>query len=189
MNIFEHKAKYPIYFTLIIVIFFWIVFYDSIIHENYRAFWIAYINTAIHEWWHMLFFSAYYFFGNMFLYVAWWTILQLLVPTLIMWVFIKQKDFFWVSIMFAILWINLFSVSRYAWDAIKLDNLLLLFLWKATGSDKVGHDWNYMLTETWLLYKTDEISFWIWVSAVICFIIFFLYSTILIINRFRDWEI
>lgn len=183
MFIFQQKSNYPIFFTLPIIIFFSIIFYDCLNSDwNIRAFWIAFINTAIHEWWHILF----SFSWNTFLHIAWWTIMQLLIPILIMIWFIKQRDFFWVSVIFSILSINLFGISFYCLDAIKWTAPLLKLFW-----DRFNyiHDWSYMLIEMWILHKADDISLWIWILAILCYVIFIIYSFILIINRFRDWEL
>ncbi len=179
MSLLIQKSNYSFLFTLPIILFFGYVFCDCIVNKNYWAFWIQSINIAIHEWWHVFF----GFFWNQFLYVAWWTIMQLLVPIFIMIWFIKQKDFFWVSTIFPILWINFFHISLYAWDATKWNLPMLKFFWDWY---EYIHDWNYMLNETWLIHYTDTISFWIWLLAILCFLIFFVYSILLIINRFRD---
>lgn len=178
MFIFRQKSNYPLFFNLAIVIFFGYIFYDLILYQNYWAFWIRSINIAIHEWGH-IFFS---FFWNQFLHVAWWTIMQLFIPIIIMIWFLKQRDFFWVSIMFAILWINLFDIAIYCADAQEWKLPLLMLFWEW---HKYIHDRSYMLIELWILDKADEIWYAIWLSAIVCYMIFFIYSVILIINRFR----
>jgi len=177
--IINQKSNYPLYFTVPIFVIIASIFYDSLVKGNYFANWISTIDTAIHEWWHMLFILLW----NQFITVAWWTFLQLLVPVLILFSFVKQKDYFWVSVVFAWLGINLFSVSQYIWDAIAWKLPLLQFFWDWYN---YIHDWSYMLNKTGLIYKTELISTIVYILAIMFFILFFVYSLILMVNRYLD---
>ncbi|MDD3302877.1 MAG: hypothetical protein PHN31_04920 [Candidatus Gracilibacteria bacterium] len=179
MIIINQKSNYPLYFTVPIFIIIASIFYDSLVKGNYFAYGISTIDTAIHEGGHMLFILL----GNQFITVAGGTFLQLLVPVLILFSFVKQKDYFGVSVVFAWLGINLFSISQYIGDAIVGRLPLLQFF--GDGYNYI-HDWSYMLNETGLIYKTELISTIVFIIAIIFFILFFVYSLILMVNRYLD---
>lgn len=108
------------------------------------------VNLVFHEAGHIVF----SLFGD-FIAVAGGTIMQLLIPVLIILYFeFKQKSFaasiilFWLALSF-------FNVAIYAGDALRQELPLLT-------NDKLDHDWNQMLFTLGWLRQTDLISniFW-----------------------------
>jgi hypothetical protein len=122
------------------------------------------LNLGIHEMGHFLF-----FWTTQFWYVAGGTILQLFIPILTIFLFMKQPDYFGVS--FAGVWLgtNLYYVAMYLGDA--RSQILPLV---SIGGGESKHDWTYLLTETKLILSdkiiASEIRFVaflvIWVSIV-----------------------
>ncbi len=179
---FSKASNYSIFFVLPISLYFWHILYNYFTEFRYTSL-IWNLNFFIHEFWH-IFFSI---FWNKFLIVAWWTLMQLIIPLLVLILFLKQKDYFAVNFSLFWIWVNLLDISIYAWDAIKMD-LPLISIWWWDGWEVI-HDWFYMLTELQLISYTDEISFWIKSVAIFLFLFYFLYTILLVVNRFREWDI
>ena len=170
-------SKYSIFITLPILTYLGSLCYQHMLDRFY--FWILDNgNLLLHEFGHFFF----YMFWNEFLSMAGGTLIQIILPLIMMIVFLLQLDFFWIATSFGWLWTHLFYIEMYASDAIRQD--LPLIWWPGAI-----HDWNYMFTKLWVLEQTYEIVHYFKIAAIICFIICFSYSFILIINRFRRGSI
>lgn len=86
-----------------------------------------------------------------FIHVLGGSLFQILVPFLFAGYFLRRGDPFSFSILLSWVGYNFINVSVYARDAIAM-NLDLL------GGEAVIHDWNYLLTETNLLSKTQQVA-------------------------------
>ena len=107
---------------------------------------IDYVNLAIHEAGHVIFIPFGYF-----LTVSGGTRLQLLIPVVFICYFAFRKENYSASLLVYWLALNLFNISVYASDALKMQLPLL------TG-DKDGHDWNQILFTLNLLRHTQFIG-------------------------------
>ncbi|HUF18423.1 MAG TPA: hypothetical protein VMS12_10310 [Thermoanaerobaculia bacterium] len=99
------------------------------------------VTLAIHEIGHVIF-----GFAPMFFAIAGGTFLQLAAPVATSAIFIRQRDYFGVTVAGFWLSYSLFNVATYAEDA-KFRDLPLVSL----GSGEIIHDWNYMLTSLGML--------------------------------------
>ncbi|MGH8751517.1 MAG: zinc ribbon domain-containing protein [Burkholderiales bacterium] len=99
------------------------------------------LNLGIHEAGHLLL----RFFGFEFLMVAGGTLLQLAAPIISALMFLRQPDYFALSVCGAWLGTNFYNVATYMADARAQE--LPLVGW---GSDII-HDWHYMLPKLHLL--------------------------------------
>jgi hypothetical protein len=123
-------------------------------------FWCAYapenarfmhlVNLPIHEAGHIFFRLLGEFMG-----IAGGSILQILIPVVFFGYFVYHKKPFSASIV--LFWVgnNFLDVYVYANDAVVMQLPLLGGL---TGAEGGFHDWNYLLTETDLLDKTNLIA-------------------------------
>jgi hypothetical protein len=104
-------------------------------------------DLVIHEAGHIFFF----FFGR-FICSAGGTLMQILLPSLIAWYFLKNN--YRTGLQFSLLWLgqNFIYISVYAADAV-VKRLPLL------GGNKAGHDWAYMLGELNLLSYAEETGY------------------------------
>lgn len=109
------------------------------------------INFPIHEVGHIIF-----SFGGKFLTIAGGSLFQILLPCFCVgYFFYEGKPF---SAAICLMWVgnNFFDVAVYANDAV-FTELPLSNLFGGT-SETIIHDWNYMLSETHLLHKTNLIA-------------------------------
>ena len=173
---FQKTSIYPIYFTLPVV---WYMSYIWIQHILDRAYWsfLDSVNFFIHEFGH-LFFAL---FWNELISVLWGTLMQLIIPLLLIVMFLFQWDRFAISFCCGWIGINMFYVSMYSGDA---QDQLLPLIW--TWGWHIIHDWNYIFSHFWVLHKTDFISDLFFMIGNIFFVFFIVYSSILIINRLRN---
>lgn len=135
------------------------------------------VDLVIHEAGHLVF----SFFGY-FITIAGGTLLQLIVPIVFIAYFILQNQKYSASLLMYWLAINLFNVSVYAGDALKMQLPLL------TG-DKDGHDWNQMLfTLGWLkhTYLISNIIFAIGIITMIFALLFGLYCALKSTNDINE---
>jgi hypothetical protein len=102
------------------------------------------LNLALHEGGHLLF----GYLPGEFLTVAGGTILQLAAPVLSAAMFLRQPDYFAVSVCGAWLATNLYNVAAYMADA-RAQELPLVTV--GDGECVTGHDWGYMLGHLGLL--------------------------------------
>lgn len=173
----KQSSKYPIFFTLPIWAYLIYIFYWYLNSNSYSSM-IGTVNFYIHEVGHLVFMV----FFNQFILTLWWTLFQLIIPTACLIWFYKQEDYFAVSVCYAWIWTNFFSISTYSWDAIRQALPLYSFAWPWKGM----HDWTYIFTRLWVLEHTELISNCFRYIAIWFFLIFIIYSLILIINRFRE---
>jgi len=172
----KYMSNYSLFFMIPLITLMGYLFFLYL--DNPKYFWpLDILNLFIHESWH--FFFA--LFWNEFLMMAGGTIMQLLVPILILIYFYRAWDYFASALCFAWIGTNLFYIAMYSSDAE--DELLPLF--NPTGNPFIKHDWNYMFSELWVLEYTDIISWFFWICAILSFCLSFFLSLVLIVNKFR----
>jgi hypothetical protein len=115
-------------------------------------------DLVIHEAGHLFF----YFFGR-FIYTAGGTLMQIILPSIIVWYFFRNR--YRTGVQFSLLWLgqNLINISVYAADA-RAQRLPLL------GGHNVYHDWHYMLGQLNILNYDTEVGYLFVGLAVIIFI-------------------
>lgn len=126
-----------------IAIFAYMVFYLKTIDGWH---FIDNINLIFHE-------AGHFFFGflGMTIRILGGTLMQILTPVLFIFYFYNKKDNFSGSVLLFWLSQNIFNVSVYLGDALKMELPLL-------GGDSSIHDWNYLLSKFNLLIYTEKIS-------------------------------
>lgn len=107
------------------------------------------LNLGIHELGHVLFSPLGRFLG-----VAGGSFLQCLAPVVAGAMFLRQRDYFAISV--ALFWLatNLFHVGTYCLDANGELNLPLVSPFRG----EVVHDWYYLLDTTGLLHRNHAIA-------------------------------
>jgi hypothetical protein len=120
---------------------------------------IDHFNLLIHEGGHGIF----YFFPR-FIYIAGGTLMQIFIPSLIVWYFLRNHYQF--GFQLGLLWLgqNFVNISNYAADA---QTRVLPLL----GGKNVIHDWHYMLRTIGILQYDYIVGNIFFVIAVIIFII------------------
>ncbi len=120
--------------------------------------WIDNADLVIHEAGHVFFM----FFGS-FIHSAGGTLMQIILPSIIVWYFFRNS--YRLGVQISLLWLgqNFVNISVYAADA-RARILPLL------GGNKVSHDWHYMLAELNLLEYDKSIGYLFLVCAVLFFI-------------------
>ncbi|MGE5680915.1 MAG: hypothetical protein ACM34K_08560 [Bacillota bacterium] len=115
-------------------------------------------DLVIHEAGHLVFML----FGK-FIQAAGGTLMQIILPSLITFYFLKAQ--YKTGVQFALLWLgqNLINISVYAADA-RAHKLHLL------GGSKVYHDWTYMLTTVGILEFDEEVGLLFFSLAILIFI-------------------
>jgi hypothetical protein len=121
--------------------------------------WIDNADLVIHEAGHF-FFSL---FGK-FIYTAGGTLMQIILPSIIIWYFLRNE--YRTGVQISLLWLgqNFINISVYAADA-QAQRLPLL------GGNKVYHDWHYLLGELNILHLDSEVGYFFFAVAIILFII------------------
>ncbi len=119
------------------------------------------VNLIIHEAGHVVFLPFGYF-----LTVLGGTLMQLIIPLLFIIYFVYKDNQYSASLLLYWLGINLFNISVYAGDALKMQLPLL------TG-DKDGHDWNQMLFVLGWFKHVQLISGIIWGLGVLIILLAF----------------
>ena len=121
--------------------------------------WIDNADLVIHEAGHFFFIL----FGK-FIYTLGGTLMQILLPSLIIWSFVRNS--YRTGAQVGLLWLgqNLINISVYAADA-RAQALPLL------GGNKVYHDWTYLLGTTNLLQYDMGVGYVFFGIAIIIFII------------------
>jgi hypothetical protein len=125
-------------------------------------------DLVIHEAGHFFF----RLFGK-FIYTAGGTLMQIIIPSLIIFYFFKNM--YRLGVQIGMLWLgqNLINISVYAADA-KAQRLPLL------GGHSVYHDWHYMLGQIGLLDYSAEVGYFIAGLAIIIFIVMLIMPLIII---------
>jgi len=118
---------------------------------------IDHFNLLVHEGGHGIFM----FFGE-FIYIAGGTLMQIILPSLIVWYFFTNGYRFGVQLFMVWLGQNFVNISVYAADA--RDRALPLL-----GGSGVIHDWHYLLSKTGLLQYDQIVGYFFVGCAVIVF--------------------
>jgi hypothetical protein len=117
-------------------------------YAEYGSLLFGGITFLIHELGHVIF-----GFAPDFITIAGGSFLQLAVPILVAALFLRQPDFFGVTVGGFWLGYSLINLSHYVGDARKQVLPLL-----GVGSGEPIHDWNYLLTAVGLLEKDRAIA-------------------------------
>jgi hypothetical protein len=120
---------------------------------------IDHFNLLVHEGGH----GVFLIFGG-FMYYAGGTLMQIILPSLIIWYFFGQGYIFGVQLFTVWLGQNFVNISVYAADARERALPLL-------GGSGVIHDWNYMLGKLGLLNHDHIVGYFFVGLAVITFIV------------------
>ncbi len=168
------EGKFP-YFRTLLLLYFLYVFVRHLSDKDYGSIFSG-INLGIHELGHVVL-----SFMPMFITVAAGTLFQLAAPAASILVFLKQRDFFALSVSLGWLSTSLFSVSRYAGDAREME----LPLVSPFGGEEIIHDWNYMLSKVGLLGAAPAVSALFWILAFLSMALALLWGGYLLIIMFR----
>jgi hypothetical protein len=116
-------------------------------------------DLVIHEAGHLFFM----FFGK-FIYTAGGTLMQIILPSIIVFYFFRKM--YKTGVQIALLWLgqNLINISVYAADA-RAHRLHLL------GGNKVYHDWTYLLSSLGILDFDIEVGYFFFGLAIMIFIL------------------
>ena len=117
------------------------------------------LNLGIHEGGHLLF----SWLPGEWLMVAGGTLLQLAAPAASAVMFLRQPDYFAVTVCGAWLASGLRDVSVYVADARAMDLPLV-----TVGDGEAVHDWNYLLGSLGLLGADAVLSGLVWALAFVC---------------------
>jgi hypothetical protein len=169
------KDRMP-YFRAVLWLFFLYVFIRHVADSDYGSIFSG-INLGIHELGHVILSP----FGQ-FIMVCGGTLFQLAAPIASFFIFLKQSDYFALSVSLAWLSTSFFGVAKYSGDAEKM----LLPLVSPFGGDDIVHDWNYLLETTGLLGLTPVISGFFWLMAFFCMAIALIWGGFLLKIMFRD---
>lgn len=117
------------------------------------------VDLVIHEAGHLFFM----FFGK-FIYTLGGTLMQIILPSLIAFTFLKNN--YRTGVQFGLLWLgqNFINISVYASDA-QARKLPLL------GGNKVYHDWHYMLGALGILEYDYLVGYFFFFIAIVIFLI------------------
>ena len=144
------NSKYSVYgcsaLLLLCLYWFWQVALVPHVPGDPPWVFLDFANLIFHEAGHIVFL----FFGD-FLHVLGGTLMQLLIPVIVLVAFLRQNDPF--SAGFCLFWLgeSASNVSYYIADA-RAQLLPLL------GGDTSGHDWTWLLTYTHLLNQDTAIG-------------------------------
>jgi len=114
-------------------------------------------NLGIHEFGHLIFSPLGLFFN-----IIGGTLIQLAVPLYGMVNFLKQEDYFAVSLCFGWLSTNFFDIADYASDATDMHIPLV-----SPFSGHIYHDWNYLLSKLQILHLDGTIAFLLRTAGVL----------------------
>ena len=116
-------------------------------------------DLIIHEAGHFFF----RFFGQ-FINTAGGSLMQIILPSLIVWYFFRNS--YRTGVQFSLLWLgqNFINISVYAADAQAMKLHLL-------GGNKVYHDWHFMLSELHILNYDYAVGYFFFSIAIIIFIV------------------
>jgi hypothetical protein len=112
------------------------------------------ITLAFHEMGHLIFGFLGHFIGSLM-----GSGTQILIPIVVMIVFLRQRDYFGISVGGFWLSFSLFELARYVGDARAMEQPLVGF------SDDPEHDWHYLLGTLHLLPLDTTLAFFIRVFA------------------------
>jgi hypothetical protein len=129
--------------------YFIFVFINHLMDPQYQSLFKP-LNLGIHELGHFLTRPL-----GMFISISGGSFLQCLVPVISFFMFLRQKDFFALSVAFCWLSTNLFDVATYIADARKTELVLVT----PFGGSEVIHDWNYLLEKLGMLELDGTFAF------------------------------
>ncbi|MGK9369914.1 hypothetical protein ACSSWA_13540 [Melioribacter sp. Ez-97] len=129
-----------------------------LIYNHGRVFLLDELNLLIHEGGH----GVFAIFGK-FVYTLGGTLMQIIIPSLFIFYYYKEKKYNAARIFMLWLGQNLINISVYVADASEKKLRLL-------GGNNVYHDWNYMLGELKLLEYDKTIGALFYVLAILVFI-------------------
>jgi hypothetical protein len=134
------------------------------------------LNLGIHELGHIIFSPL-----GQFLMIAGGTIAQCLVPFISFFMFLKQRDFFAITVSFCWMGTNLFSVAGYMADARKME----LPLVTPFRGEEIIHDWNYLLGKLGLLNSDNALGGFVRVLAILNMVIGLAFGAWLLLKMFK----
>ena len=134
------------------------------------------LNLGIHELGHFVFAGLGETWG-----VTGGSILQLLIPVLSIFMFLRQPDFFAIAFTLGWLSTNFFDVATYLGDAMEMT----LPLVSPFGGENTIHDWNYLLTRMNLLEHCQAISNLVRFLGVLTMLAGIVFGTWLLVHMWR----
>lgn len=171
------KGRFP-YLRMVLWFFFLYIFLRHLACKDYVSIFSG-INLGIHEIGHIV-----TIFLPTFISVASGTIFQIAAPLASIFIFLKQRDYYAISVSFGWLSTSLFEISRYSGDA----KSQLLPLVSPFGGGDIIHDFNYLLSKLHLLFFTPIISAIFWLCAFISMLISLIYGGAIILVMFQNRE-
>lgn len=132
--------------TEFVTVFFFAWYFYHVIQHPFENSLIGVFNLLMHEAGHFFF-----FFGGDIISILGGSFMQVVIPLIFAFAFYRQYQ--WLGVSFSLMWAgqNFVEVATYAGDAIVMQLPLL-------GGDAVLHDWNYILTYSGMLDKTEFIA-------------------------------
>ena len=132
--------------ALLLLWFAWMAWHHAA-DDQYQSLF-GMLNLGIHELGHMVFRP-----GGEFLHMAGGTILQLLVPMVSVFMFLRQRDYFALSLSGAWLSTNLYGIATYMADArVRTLRLVTPF------GGRAGHDWYHIFVRMGVLSHDTQIA-------------------------------
>lgn len=120
---------------------------------------LDHVNLLFHEGGH----GVFKFFGK-FIYTLGGSLMQIIIPSLFIFYFLKTRRFFALQLSILYLAENLLNISVYAGDAVARKLPLL-------GGNKVYHDWNYLLAELGILQYDQSVKLFFFILALVAIIV------------------
>ncbi|MCW9031847.1 MAG: zinc ribbon domain-containing protein [Gammaproteobacteria bacterium] len=167
----ENILKHRFYLNLVIYILFFVWGWSFIVSNHYSAelnnSFMHLVNLVFHEAGHVIF----RLFGQ-FMSILGGSLLQLLVPVIFLFSFLKRKDTFAASIMLWWLAQSMMDLVAYIDDAQRQEMWLL---GGVQGKDLPGiHDWNNILSQLGLLNYDHFLATLVsWLAIFVMFFAFF----------------
>lgn len=168
------EGKMP-YLRAPVWLFFLYVFIRHVSSSHYSSLFSG-ITLGIHELGHVILTP----FGT-FMMIMGGTIFQIAAPVASFFVFLRQNDYFAVSVSFGWLSTSLFEAARYSGDAERM----LLPLVSPFGGEDIIHDWNYMLSKLGMLGLAPAVSGFFWLLAVASMLLALFWGGYLLLIMFR----
>ncbi len=164
------KIKPYVGSIVLLPIIIWLLF-----NNGRFIFLLDHFNLLIHEGGHGIF----RFFGK-FIYTLGGSLMQVLIPGLILYFFYSNRKIFGTQASLVFLGENLLNISHYALDA-KAQKLPLL------GGNRVYHDWHYILDKLHILDYYYLAGYFFIALAFLSFLISLLLPNIM--NKYRAEKI
>jgi len=168
------KGRVP-YFRFVLWLYFVYVFVRHIVSPDYSSIFSG-INLGIHELGHIVL-----IFMPTLIMVLGGTIFQICAPIASIFVFLKQRDYFAITVSLGWLSTSLFDVARYCKDA----QTMSLPLVSPFGGEEIIHDWNYILTKLHILNFSPYLSAIIWLSGSLSMLVALLFGGAILLVMFQ----